>query len=171
MGKAAGVFGEEYLSGLIEAAKSNARRRQHSNVHTSYEEPCQKLFNALCSDSYIRPHRHQQAGTPEFLVAVRGLMGLVLFDSDGGWRDIVVFGTEAYRQLYSCAVGVEVRSSDWHTVVAVTEEAVLLEVKAGPFQSERAKEFAEWAPPENTPEAAVYWRDLQSTVVRSLNRR
>ena len=30
------------------------------------------------------------------------------------------------------------------------------EVKAGPYEPAKAKEFASWAPGDNTPEAAVY---------------
>jgi cupin fold WbuC family metalloprotein len=52
------VFGSEYLDELSGLAKVSPRLRQHRNIHTSYDDPCQRLFNAIEPESYIRPHRH-----------------------------------------------------------------------------------------------------------------
>jgi len=41
-------------------------------------------------------------------------------------------------------------------VQQVTEDSVLFEAKAGPFDPGAAKEFAGWAPEEGSPEAISY---------------
>jgi predicted O-linked N-acetylglucosamine transferase (SPINDLY family) len=53
----------------------------------------------------------------------------------------------------------------WHTLLALTPDAVLLEGKAGPFDPQGPREFADWAPEEGMDEARVMlrkWRGLFS---------
>ena len=84
----------------------------------------------------------------------------------GEVRQVVRFGLDklgAYsnREL---AVGAEVPAGTWHTVVALQSGCVLFEVKAGPFDSDRAKDMAPWAPEEGSPAAGVYLNRLIEAV-------
>lgn len=115
-------------------------------------------------DSYIRPHRHALDPKTEDLFAMRGAFALVLFDEDGGITAIERFGTEKHAGVDGMAVGVELAPGAWHTVLALTQGAVLLELKAGPFISTAAKEFAPWAPAEDSPEAEAYLAMLHQQV-------
>lgn len=148
------VFSANYLNELTVHAHSNPRKRQHSNIHESYEDPCQRLFNAIEPGSYIRPHRHATDPKDELLVAVRGLMALVIFDEHGKISKVVRFGSD--RHSNELAIGAEVRANTWHTVIALEPGCVLLEVKSGPFNPGHPKELAEWAPEEGAPTASIY---------------
>ena len=152
------VFKAEMLNGLVERAKASPRLRQHKNVHTSYQEPCQRLFNAIEIGSYIRPHKHASDPRDEMLVAVRGQMALLSFDDDGDVVDVVHFGTEAFGD--DLAVGVELPANTWHTVLALVPGCVLLEVKAGPFDPNQPKDLAPWAPGEGSSLAQDYLAKL-----------
>jgi len=152
------VLSAEYLNELTVQAQGSLRKRQHRNIHQSYAEPCQRLFNAIEPSSYIRPHRHASNPGNELLVAVRGLMALVTFDDSGGVVDIFRFGSEKYGACL--AVGAEVSAFQWHTVIALQPGCVLLEVKAGPFDPSRAKDLAPWAPGEESPVALDYREKL-----------
>lgn len=138
------------------------RKRQHLNFHRDYEEPCQRFLNAIGTDSYIRPHRHALDPKTETIFAIRGLFVLVIFDDEGAIQSITRFGTEG---LCSNA-GVELAPSTWHTILALTPDAVALELKAGPFQPNAAKEPAPWTPEEGTRESAAYLRDLLDAIER-----
>jgi hypothetical protein len=48
----------------------------------------------------------------------------------------------------------EIPGGEWHSVIFQAPAAVVLEVKAGPYQPQLDKEFASWAPAENDPAAA-----------------
>lgn len=146
------IFSNEYLCDLSRRAKSSPRQRQHCNIHQSYEEACQRLFNAIEPGSYIRPHRHISDPRDELLVAVRGLMALVTFDGQGEITNVIRFGTEKFDANASSAV--EIPSSVWHTVVALEPGSVLLEIKAGPFDPNQPKDLANWAPTEEDDVAA-----------------
>lgn len=98
------------------------------------------------------------------MVAIRGLFSLITFDDDGEIAEILKFGTERFDGETALGVGVELAPGIWHTVVALTEGAVMLEVKAGPFDPAAAKEFAPWAPEENTDDAVLYLKALRQAV-------
>ena len=140
------VFYEKTLYGLNESAGSNSRRRQHLNIHESFEEPCQRLFNAVHVGSYIQPHRHFLDSKKELLLAVKGKFAIIEFSHIGGFKNFTVFGSEKYCDSEDSSYGVEIPTDRWHTVIALAEESVLLEVKQGPFIPDSAKEFASWAP-------------------------
>ncbi len=112
-------------------------------------------------DSYIRPHRHSLDPKDECLIAIRGQFALVAFGADGKIERVTRFGTEKYEQ---CNAGVELPAGLWHTVVALTPGAVLLELKAGPFRSDAAKEPAPWAPAEGSAEAPAYLAHLRHII-------
>lgn len=160
------AFDAMLLGDLTEQAKASPRRRQHRNIHGSYQEQVQRFFNAIEPGSYIRPHRHSRDPRDELVVAIRGEMALVTFDDDGVISKIVRFGTEKHG--HDIAVGAEVWCSTWHTVVALEPGCVLLEVKAGPFDPCCPKDFAPWAPEVGTHEAEVYVAELTARAAASL---
>ena len=149
------------LDGLLRKAAEAPRRRQHLNLHTSYADPCQRLLNAIELDSYIRPHRHALDPKAECLVAVRGKFALITFDDRGSPGHVVRFGTELHGRDGQFDIGVEVPAATWHTVIALVPGSVLLEVKAGPFNPDAAKEPAPWAPEEHSVAADDYFQTLR----------
>jgi cupin fold WbuC family metalloprotein len=156
------VFDSNYFENLTNQAKDGLRRRQHSNIHESYRDPCQRLFNAIERGSYIRPHRHAADPRDELLIAIRGAMALVTFDDAGAVQGVLRLAADGYGG--DAAVGAEVPANVWHTVVALEPGCVLLEVKAGPFDPNRPKDLAAWAPEEGSPEASIYLRELETEV-------
>ena len=154
------VLSAELLGELSSKAQASPRMRQHLNIHRDYEDPCQRFLNAIGVDSYIRPHRHALDPKAETIFAIRGLFALVVFDDEGDIVRIDKFGTEGL-----CGnAGVELAASTWHTVVALTPYAVALELKAGPFMPDAAKEPAPWAPAEGSPDAVAYLRFLKDAI-------
>lgn len=151
-------FSPSFLEDLTRCAEQSPRRRQHYNIHPDYADPVQRLFNAICVNSYIRPHRHRLDPKRECLMAVRGRLALVTFDDEGAIVDHVPFGTNA-----SDAAGVEVEPTQWHTVVALEPGSILFEVKQGPFDPDAAKEMAPWSPAEGAPEAGAYLSMLRNS--------
>lgn len=152
------IFDSNFFVDLTVRAKVSSRLRQHCNIHQSYQEGCQRLFNAIEPGSYIRPHRHATDPREELLIAVRGRMALVTFDDEGALTRVIQFGTE--KNVSDIAVGAEVSASTWHTVIALEPACVLLEIKAGPFDPNQPKDLALWAPEEGSAEAEVYLQHL-----------
>lgn len=156
-------FSPEFLAGLINEATQSPRARQHRNIHSSYDDPCQRFLNAIGMESYIRPHRHSLEPKAETLLAVRGLFALVTFDDDGTLQEVMHFGTEQYTSEYAegLSAGADLSPGIWHTIIALVPGSVLLELKAGPFNPNAAKEPAPWAPEEGTHEGMLFLDGLR----------
>lgn len=146
------IFPFDQFIGLHEQARVSPRLRQHLNIHACHNAPFQRLFIAFGLSSYVRPHRHQLVPKDETLVAVQGLLGVLVFDDAGQVVQQLKLGTERYSGPDVGPV-VDMPAGTWHTVLALTPDAVLLEGKAGPFDSRGPREFADWAPEEGTPQA------------------
>lgn len=158
-------FSKEMLRDLVISGKNLPRKRIHYNLHKDYDEPCQRLFNAVGIDSYIPPHKHSIDSGDECLIAIMGLFAIIHFDDSGKIAGSTKFGSEAYLAAgMSEAIGAEVPANTWHTVLALTDSAVLLEVKRGPFDPSHPKELAPWAPLEGSAQASAYLQALKRTI-------
>lgn len=140
---------------------ASARRRQHMNLHASHNEPVQRLLNAIQIDSYIRPHRHSIDPKIESLFALAGSFVLFVFDENGQVARIIRLVSEKYIHRAETCLGVELSPGTWHTVLAMEPDSILLELKAGPFDTNAAKEYAPWAPDEGTEEGCIYLKKLR----------
>jgi cupin fold WbuC family metalloprotein len=98
--------------------------------------------------TYVRPHRHR-IDKWELLSVVQGRFDVLTFTPDGAVKSRIVLGSKG-------ASVVEIPGGDWHSVVFHAPAAVVLEVKAGPYDPLLDKEFASWAPPEDDPAAALF---------------
>jgi cupin fold WbuC family metalloprotein len=147
------VISKDLLDGLSSSAAASPRLRQHRNLHASYDEPCQRFFNAIEPGSYLRPHRQGLIPRSKLLVPVRGRFALLVFDDAGAIVRVVRVsaGNEP-----GWAVAAEVPPGRWNTLLSLSPGAVLLEVKAGPFDPDAPREPAPWAPEEGSPEVAAY---------------
>ena len=155
------VFSVECLDLLVTQAKKSPRLRQHSNIHLDYADPCQRLFNSIEPDSYIRPHRHRI----ETLFAIRGLMALIAFNKDGAIEGIQRFGIGSSSGTLNIAAGIEIPSDKWHTVVSLASGSILLEIKAGPFDPNMPKTLAPWAPEEGASDGFNYLKQLMKKII------
>jgi cupin fold WbuC family metalloprotein len=91
-------------------------------------------------------------------------MALLVFDDIGQVQQIIRFGAQADESQQVIGVGVNLPAGAWHTVIAEVPGSILFEVKSGPFNPEKAKEYAAWAPEEDALEAAEYLMELKRRV-------
>ncbi|PJJ96602.1 hypothetical protein CO641_12080 [Lysobacteraceae bacterium NML91-0213] len=154
------VVSAAILDQLTAEAAASPRRRLNLNLHASPAEPCQRFFNAMEPDSYLRPHRHLEIPKSKLLVGIRGSFARFLFDDAGAVVDVVRFagGDRAEN------AAVEVPAGQWNTVIALETGSILLEVKGGPFKPTAAGDIAAWSPAEGSPEVEAFLASLRSQV-------
>jgi len=155
------MFNRNLLASMAEKAENSSKKRQHVNLHLNHSEKCQRLVNAIGRNSYIQPHRHSLDPKIETLIALSGLFALIKFNDNGVVCDVSYFGSQQYIGRSCKAFGIEILPNEWHTVIAMSADSYLFEVKEGPFFSELAKEMAPWAPEEGLPEAHQYFEGLK----------
>jgi cupin fold WbuC family metalloprotein len=66
------------------------------------------------------------------------------------------------------ALAVDCREGIWHTFFALEPDTVIFEAKAGPHNAADAKEWAPWAPEENSAEAENYLAGLKELFKKRL---
>lgn len=135
---------------LIQQAAESPRLRSNINFHKEMDDPVQRLLISLKKGTYVRPHHHPKAGKWELLLAVHGEMCLVLFHPDGSIQDKILLSKG------DTTMGVEMPPGTWHTLYPVSDDAVFLELKAGPYTPAQPTDFAAWAPEEGEPECTPF---------------
>ena len=148
-----------FFDKLLLEAESSSRKRAHYNIHKNYSEPVQRLCIALKSGTYIRPHCHVDDDAWEMIMALKGDVVMLIFDADG-------YVKKRYELSPNTGnVGVELPPNTWHTLFPANAEAVIFEVKEGPFTPKKESDFACWAPEENSSRVDEFLSWAQSAVV------
>jgi cupin fold WbuC family metalloprotein len=151
------IIDTRLLDALSAQAAASPRRRKNFNFHPQESAPANRLLNAIEPESYVQPHRHLDPAKDETLVVLRGAVGLVVFDDNGGILQ------QAVLRAGSGAIGVDLPHATWHTFVALEPGSVIFEAKAGPYMPLGRGEKASWAPPEGDPAAVIYLERLISS--------
>jgi cupin fold WbuC family metalloprotein len=146
------------LETISQQAKQAPRLRMNYNFHSGPEDTLQRMLNAMEPGTYIRPHKHENPDKREVFFALKGTLCIVEFDDEGNIRD--------YTLLKAGGVcgGVEIPERTYHTVISLESGSVAYELKDGPYIPIEDKNFATWAPPEGSPEAAHYLAQLISAL-------
>jgi cupin fold WbuC family metalloprotein len=149
------------LEGLVRKAHAAPRLRTNHNFHESLAENPSRFLNAMVRGTYVTPHRHSDPPKAESFVVLSGSVAFFVFDDAGHVTERGVLAAGG-----PCA-GVDVPAGVWHTVTALSTEAVCFEVKPGPYAAMNDKEFAPWAPREGDPGAKEYLESLLCELERS----
>lgn len=130
------------LAALSAAAVARPRGRANWDLHTGPGDRVQRFCNAIEPGSYVRPHRHAEAGKWEMTIALAGGVALVLFTPDGTLTERIILAAAGPT------LGAETSPGTWHSFAALEPGSVLFELKPGPYDPALDKDFAAWAPPE-----------------------
>jgi cupin fold WbuC family metalloprotein len=148
----AGMFGA-----VEDLAAASPRRRMNHNFHEGADDNPHRFLNVLLRGTYIRPHRHVTPLKAETFLVLEGVAEAILFDDRGAITARYSLGEETPEGR---VWGIDLPAGVWHTVLPRTERAVCFEVKPGPWVPATDKEFAPWAPAEDSPAVAEYCRML-----------
>lgn len=135
----------EALAALSTQAVGRARLRANWDLHAGAADPVQRFCNAIEPGSYIRPHRHGEAGKWELSIALKGRVVLVLFTPAGVLTNRIVLSAGGPT------FGIETAPGTWHSFAGLEPGSVLFELKPGPYDPAADKDFAAWAPAEGDP--------------------
>lgn len=136
------IIDQNLIQQLIQQAQDSPRLRSNINFHTEMDDPVQRLLIGLKKGTYVKPHHHPAANKWELLLAVYGEMCLVLFTAEGEVQEKISIAAG------ESVMGAEMPPGTWHTLYPVSEDAVFLELKTGPYTPAIPSDFAAWAPDE-----------------------
>jgi len=139
-------------------AASSLRKRQNRNFHVSYDDPINRMLNAVEPEAYFPPHKHVDPPKREVFVILKGRVLMVEFDDGGKITDHVLLEAAAGN------FGVEIAPGVWHSLIPLERGSVLYELKDGPYSKEADKVFAPWAPAEGAACAGDFVRKVLAAV-------
>ena len=144
----------QLLAQLTKTAETSPRLRMNHNFHPSNESVCHRLLNAIEPGSYIRPHRHLDPEKDETFVLLRGRLGVICFNHQGGVDSTALLTAGTDQAVTTILHGI------YHTAVSLAPGTVFFEAKAGPYVPFSEAEKAPWAPEDYSPETADYQQQL-----------
>jgi cupin fold WbuC family metalloprotein len=148
------VLTQTALERAIAESRFAPRKRIIQPFHRTLDDALHRMFNAIQPGSYARPHRHLEPPKAEAWIVLRGRLLFVSFLDDGAIDQAMVLGAGSEQ------FGVDLVAGRYHTIAALERDTVIYEVKSGPYTRATDKEFAPWAPAEESPEAGAYLRKL-----------
>ncbi|WP_440682812.1 WbuC family cupin fold metalloprotein [Cysteiniphilum halobium] len=140
---------------MAQNAKESPRLRAHHNFHPELSDSVNRLAIYLKKGTYIRPHRHSESHKWELIIALKGQIGVVIYDDTSAIVDKFILGVGGN------ALGFEMTPNTWHSLYAISEDAMFFEVKPGPFMPTVEGDFARWAPKEGDKEVPefIQWQE------------
>lgn len=152
-------LGDDLFDVLLTQANDSPRKRSHSNIHKDLDEPVQRLCIGLKKGTYVRPHHHPKKNKWEMMLVLKGSVAVVIFDAEGRVTE------KLELSIGGSLRGIENAPNTWHTLFPLTDEAVIMEVKEGPFTPSVASDFATWAPEEGDADVDAFlaWLERATT--------
>jgi cupin fold WbuC family metalloprotein len=153
---------QEINDGLL-SARSSARHRHPKLLHNPGDE-FNRVFNFIMQDSYMQPHLHPGDEKIEEINLVQGKIAVLFFGDQGAVTELVLL----QKGGIEC---VKIPAFSWHTYVMLSENAISYETMMGRYEPKTWKVFAEWAPPEKSPESLTYLNFLKEEAAKRMGGR
>ncbi len=154
---------QQMIEDLMREAAESPRKRSIYRLH-EHEEPVQRMVNALMPGTYTPPHKHENPDKVELFSILLGSIAVLEFDDGGTIQQIITLDADGPLRI------VDIAPRTYHALVALKPSAAL-EIIQGPYHAQTHKQFAHWAPLENTPEVPAYlaWMEQQVSLQSAQN--
>lgn len=133
---------QSLLNNISNLAKESPRGRKNYNFHKTYDDPLQRLINAIEPYSYIQPHKHENPDKREVFTVLQGRLLVAEFDESGKISDHCIIDP------HEGTFGAEIPERTYHSIFALEPGTIVYEIKDGPYDPIDDKNFAPWAPKE-----------------------
>lgn len=145
------LISNDHIEAVIKASRDAPRKRTPILVHNSYDEIPQRFVNCMASDSYIRPHKHENDNQWELVTWISGELLVVIFDDSGRILSKVEMSQQGNRVF-------EIQRNQYHSYIPLSD-CSYLEIRNCRFiygRPEADRTFASWAPDEGEKEAEAF---------------
>lgn len=121
-------------------AEASPRLRAHYLLHSGHHEKVQRLLIGLVKDSLVEPHYHELPNQWEMFAVLQGTLKVKIYNSKGVVVNQFHVGSNTFLPQL-----IEFAPNEIHSVECVSDFALLLEIKEGPFDPNNAKSFPLWS--------------------------
>ncbi len=127
------IIGKAQIDDLYVQAMQSKRKRSHYLIHQSHKDKVQRLIIALVEGSYVEPHYHELDNQWEMFIVLEGSVCVRTYGPSGERLMERLFGVGHEASI------IEVSPQEIHSIECVSANALIIEVKEGPFNPELAK--------------------------------
>ena len=106
-------------------AKASPRLRMNWNLHASFEDSVQRMFNALEPGTVVPIARHPLSS--ETLIALRGKLRILIYNDNKDIIEDVVIAPDTEN------IGYHIEKGVWHQVQSLEGGTILFETREGPY--------------------------------------
>lgn len=128
----------DFITELYRLADSSERKRSHHLLHHDHQDKVQRLLIALVKGSYVEPHFHELPHQWEMFSVTEGCIKVCIYDESGKVVNEFFAGPAEKIGV------VEFAPNEIHSVECISDHALMLEIKEGPFDPNFAKSFPHW---------------------------
>lgn len=132
------IVDDSLIEQLYQQAAISERKRSHLLLHDSHQDKVQRVLIALVKGSYVEPHFHEQPHQWEMFQVVEGCIKVTIYNDSGDQIKEFLVGPESKNLV------VEFSPNEIHSVKCISDKALMLEIKEGPFDLAFAKSFPKW---------------------------
>ncbi|WON76287.1 WbuC family cupin fold metalloprotein [Serratia sp. UGAL515B_01] len=132
------LIDKDFINNLYKQAFLSERKRSHHLLHNSHDDKVQRILIALVKGSYVEPHCHKLPHQWEMFSVTEGRIKVCIYGKTGEIINEFFAGPEDRSGL------VEFSPDEIHSVECVSDKALMLEIKEGPFDPNFAKSFPQW---------------------------
>ncbi|WP_300790701.1 WbuC family cupin fold metalloprotein [uncultured Bacteroides sp.] len=116
---------QDIINSVSNLAKESHRLRMNYNLHESFEDSVQRMFNAIEPGSEIPIARHLKSN--ETLILLQGKLKVFIFNDKKEIIEEVILDRNIGNIGYHIPKGV------WHSVKSLETGTVLFETREGPY--------------------------------------
>lgn len=150
------IIDQILLDQLSGDARISGRKRKNLNFHFGDADVLQRMLNAFEPGTYVRPHKHANPPKREVFLLLRGRLSMLFFDDHGNVTKRTILDRETGN------FGVEIAPGEWHMAISLQAGTIVYEIKDGPYDPLTDKQFAPWAPEEETSTAMAFLERLRN---------
>jgi len=140
------LVNQDLIDTVANEAANSKRLRKNYNLH-QLSDKVQRFINIMQPGTYVRPHCHprpEDINGFECFLALQGKIGVLLFNQHGE----IIHKVQLTPQQTN--YGIEIAEGTFHTLVALTPNTVMFELKEGPYLGSDDKVFLPHFPQEGT---------------------
>ena len=116
---------EDIIIRVTQQAQASTRLRMNYNLHDSFEDSVQRMFQALEPGTEIPIARHPYSS--ETLIMLRGKLRVLIYDDNKNIIEDVVIAPNTEN------IGYHITKGTWHKVESLESGTVCFETREGPY--------------------------------------
>lgn len=151
---------QKLVDELIQKALDHPEKKYRYCLHQNVKDSLHEMVLVTTKEDVKYPDKHTE--TTESNIVLRGKLLVILFEEDGKIKEAFILSSEEMF-YYRC------KKNQYHMTIPLTDVAVYIEIKEGPFD-ENSNTFPAWMPDRgNKDEVRAFNQEMVKEAMKLVN--